>query len=314
MERDPDEIVVIHVDRVLPPVRTPYSPWAGRALPQVLPGAADHEPLPSWSSGVRVERLELWPRLHDVALLVELDDRRSRPAALCLPRHCRELPAKHGPKSLDEPDVGLIVAFLAMTILTVSTLMPNDLTAQTRMPPIPEDGWTEAQRSAAAEFGEVRGALSGPWHAILRSPGMLNPARSLSDYLRFNSSLPPRLSEFVIIITAREWTSQYEWNAHHALAMRGGLSPDIAAAVAEGRRPEGMAADEAAVYDFCMELHRNRSVSDATYARALQQLGEQGIMDMIGLSGWYTLVSMILNTARVPLPENAMQRLEPFPR
>lgn len=192
--------------------------------------------------------------------------------------------------------------------------MTNDLAAQTRLPPIPQDQWTEAQREAVAEFSEVRGQLSGPWHAILRSPGMLNPARSLSDYLRFNSSLPPRLSEFVILITAREWTAQYEWYAHHRLAMRGGLSPEIAAALAEGRRPEGMAADEEAVYDFCIELHRNRSVSDATYARALEQVGEQGIMDMIGLSGWYTLVSMVLNTARVPVPPDATERLEPFPR
>jgi 4-carboxymuconolactone decarboxylase len=210
--------------------------------------------------------------------------------------------------------LGPILAFLATTTLTASTLMTNDLAAQSRMPPIPEEEWTDAQRSAAAEFREVRGELSGPWHAILRSPEMLNPARSLSDYLRFNSSLPPRLSEFVILITAREWTSQYEWNAHHALAMRGGLSPEIAAAVAEGRRPEGMADDEAAVYDFCVELHRNRNVSDTTYARALEQVGEQGIMDMVGLSGWYTLVSMTLNTARIPLPANATQRLEPLPR
>jgi len=208
----------------------------------------------------------------------------------------------------------LTVALLAPATLSAAMLMTNDLTAQNRMPPIPESQWTDAQREAAAEFSEVRGALSGPWHAILRSPEMLNPARSLSDYLRFNSSLPPRLSEFVILITAREWTSQYEWNAHHGLAMRGGLRPEIAAALAEGRRPEGMAADEAAVYDFCIELHRYRSVSDATYARARELLGEQGIMDMIGLSGWYTLVSMVLNTTRVPLPADATQRLEPFPR
>jgi 4-carboxymuconolactone decarboxylase len=188
------------------------------------------------------------------------------------------------------------------------------VSAQVRLPPIPEERLTDAQRAAIAEFSQFRGPLSGPWHAIVRSPGLLNPARAMSDYLRFNSSLPPRLSEFVILITAREWTSQYEWNAHHGLAMRGGLSPEIAAAVAAGRRPAGMAADEEAVYEFCMELHRNRSVSDATYARALERLGEQGIMDMIGLSGWYTLVSMTLNTARVPAPENAAQRLEPFPR
>lgn len=198
--------------------------------------------------------------------------------------------------------------------LVVSAVCSFPLAAQNRLPPIPEEQMTDAQKAALAEFRAVRGELSGPWQAIIRSPGLLNPARSMSDYLRFNSSLPPRLSEFVIIMTAREWSSQYEWNAHHGLAMRGGLSPDIATAVAEGRRPESMAADEAAVYDFCMELHRNHSVSDATYARALEQVGEQGITDMIGLSGWYTLVSMVLNTARIPAPENATQLLEPFPR
>ena len=197
----------------------------------------------------------------------------------------------------------------------VLTFIMNPLTgdAQNRMPPIPAGSLTDEQRAAVAEFEQVRGPLSGPWHVLVRSPGLLNPARSMSDYVRFNSSLPARLSEFVILITAREWTSQYEWNAHHGLAMRGGLDPNIAAALAEGRRPEGMEADEAAVYDFCIELHRNRSVSDATYARALEQLGEQGIVDMIGLSGWYTLVAMTLNVARV-MPENPTQTLHPFPR
>ena len=211
------------------------------------------------------------------------------------------------------PRGGPLFAAFIVASLSVPTFMSGDLAAQNRMPPIPESQWTAEQARAVAEFSEVRGDLSGPWHAIMRSPGMLNPLRSLSDYVRFNSSLPPRLSEFAIIITARVWTAQYEWNAHHRLAMRGGLSPEIAAAVAEGRRPEGMAADEAAVYDFCMELHNNRSVSDVTYARTLELLGEQGITDLIGLSGWYTLVSMVLNTARVPLPEDATQRLEPFP-
>ena len=125
--------------------------------------------------------------------------------------------------------------------------------AQTRMPPLPADRMTEAQKKAAAEFEAARGALSGPWAVILRSPEMINRARSLSDYLRFNSSLPPRLSEFVILITAREWTQQYEWNAHHSLAIKGGLNPEIAKAVAEGRRPDKMADDEAALVRF---LHR----------------------------------------------------------
>ncbi|MSO83927.1 MAG: carboxymuconolactone decarboxylase family protein [Acidobacteria bacterium] len=186
--------------------------------------------------------------------------------------------------------------------------------AQDRMPPIPAEKMSEAQTKAAAEYMAARGPLTGPWLAILRSPDMLNRARALSDYLRFNSSLPPRLSEFVILITAREWAQPYEWNAHQTLALKGGLSPDIAKAVAEGRRPEQMADDEAAVYDFCTELHGNHSVSDATYARALSKFGERGVIDMTGLSGWYTLVSMVLNTVRTPLPAGATPALAPLPR
>ena len=203
-----------------------------------------------------------------------------------------------------------LAVFAVLLLFSFAT----NASAQNRMLPIPADRMTEDQKKAAAEFEAARGTLSGPWAVILRSPEMINRARSLSDYLRFNSSLPPRLSEFVILITAREWTQQYEWNAHHPLAVKGGLNPEIAKAVADGRRPEKMADDEAALYDFCIELNRHRSVSDATYARALAKFGEQGLVDAIGLSGWYTLVAMVLNTARTPLPADAAPALAPFPR
>ena len=203
---------------------------------------------------------------------------------------------------------------LARYVVLLSVFLSSPADAQDRMPPIPAGKLTEAQKKAVAEFEAARGTVSGPWAVILRSPEMMNRARSLSDYLRFKSSLPPRLSELVILITAREWTQQYEWNAHYSLAMKGGLSPDIAKAVAEGRRPDKMADDESALYDFCIELHRNRSVSDATYTRALAKFGEQGVVDAIGLSGWYTLVAMVLNTARTPLPADAAPALAPFPR
>ena len=187
--------------------------------------------------------------------------------------------------------------------------------AQERMGPIPKDKMSDAQKKAAAEFEAARGTLTGPWSVMLRSPEMINRARALSDYLRFKSSLPPRLSELVILITAREWAQQYEWNAHQPLALKGGLDPAIAKAIAEGRRPEKMAEDEAILYDFCNELHRNRSVSDATYARAVGKFGEQGVVDAVGLSGWYTLVAMVLNTARTPLPDGAAApQIAPFPR
>ena len=203
---------------------------------------------------------------------------------------------------------------LGVLAFVLSVTFNMTLEAQDRMPPIAADKMTEAQKKAVAEFTAARGALTGPWQVLLRSPEVVNRARGLSDYLRFNSVLPPRLSEFVILITARHWTQQYEWNAHYSLALKGGLNPEIAKAVAEGRRPVRMAEDEEAAYDFCMELHRNRSVSDATYARALSTFGEQGIVDMVGLNGYYTLIAMALNTARTPLPAGAAPALAPFPR
>jgi 4-carboxymuconolactone decarboxylase len=142
----------------------------------------------------------------------------------------------------------------------------------------------------------------------------MNRARAMGDYLRFNSVLPPRLSEFAILITARYWTQNYEWDAHNQLALQGGLSPDIIKAIADGRRPDKMAADEEALYTFCDELHRNQSISDATYARAVSTFGEQGVIDIVGISGYYTLLAMVLNTAQTPVPPGHTPALAPFPR
>ncbi len=186
--------------------------------------------------------------------------------------------------------------------------------SQNRMPPIPADKMTNDQKKALEDFLAARGTPTGPWVALLRSPDVMTRARALSDYLRFKSVLPPRLSEFVILMTARHWTQQYEWNAHYQLAMTGGLKPDVAKAIAEGRRPEHMAEDEEILYNFCMELHRNQSVSDVTYARAVSKFGEQGVIDTVSLTGYYVMISMILNTARTPLPEGVAPALAPFPR
>ena len=207
----------------------------------------------------------------------------------------------------------LRVRVMAAFVVTCGSM--GTLDAQDRMPPIPAEKMTEAQRKAAAEFNQARGGtLSGPFVPLLRSPEVLSRARAMGDYLRFKSVLPPRLSEFVILITARHWTQNYEWDAHYQLALKGGLREDIARAVAEGRRPERMAEDEEILYDFCTELHQNKSVSDATYARALQAFGEQGIIDAIGISGYYTFLAMVLNTARTPVPAGRAPGLLPLPR
>jgi len=117
----------------------------------------------------------------------------------------------------------------------------------------------------------------------------------------------------IILITAREWTQQYEWAAHHEIAIKAGLKPEIAAAIAEARRPAGMAEDEEIVYEFCTELHRTKRVSDATYQRAVAKFGEQGVIDMVGVNGYYTFLAMALNTARTPVPANAKEPLKRFP-
>ena len=187
--------------------------------------------------------------------------------------------------------------------------------AQDRMPPIPADKLTEAQRKAIEEFKAARSAdISGPFVPLLRSPEVMTRARAMGDYLRFRSSLPPRLSEFVILLTARRWTQQYEWNAHAPLAVKGGLKETIVKAVAEGRRPDGMAEDETVVFSLFDEIQKNQSVSDATYAKAVKAIGEQGIIDVMGITGYYTLLAMVMNTARTPLPDGAKPQLPPLTR
>jgi 4-carboxymuconolactone decarboxylase len=167
----------------------------------------------------------------------------------------------------------------------------------------------------AANYGPeavTRVLRGGPFNAWLRSPELGDRLQKVGEYIRFNSSLPLRLNEFAILITAREWTSQYEWHAHHPLAMKAGLDPKIAEELALGKRPSGMKDDEAAVYEFCIQLHRNKKVDDAAFQRALALFGEKGVVDLIGVSGYYTAVSMTLNVAEVPVPAGAPLPLKPL--
>jgi len=182
-----------------------------------------------------------------------------------------------------------------------------------RLPPIAVDRLTAAQREAVDAFKTARGAeISGPFYPLLRSPELMTRTRAMGDYLRFKSALPPRLSEFVILMTAREWTQQYEWNAHYPIAVKAGVKREILDAIAEGRRPTGMSDDETILYEFCQQLHHDKAVSDAIYARALKAFGEQGIVDAIGISGYYTLLAMTLNTARTPAGETGSPILRPI--
>ena len=202
------------------------------------------------------------------------------------------------------------------SILVVTLLAAAGLTAgaQERMPPLPRDALTAEQAQALAGFVAAGGEPAGPWAALLRAPKLMTHARELNDYFAFESVLPGWLREFVILLTAREWTQNYEWNAHYPLAIDEGFSAEMAQAVAEGRRPESMIEEEEILYDFCTELQRNRGVSDSTYERAVSRFGEQGVVEIVSLMGYYTMISMLSNTSRVPLPPGATPALSPFPK
>ena len=177
----------------------------------------------------------------------------------------------------------------------------------------PETMTPEQRRVADAIQSGPRGAgLRGPFNALLRSPELADYVQKVGEYVRFKSSVPARLNELAIIIAGRRWTAQYEFYAHRRLALQAGLKPEIADAVAEGRRPEGMEEDEAIVYDFATELLQTGQVSDATYERALGKFGERGVIDLVGAVGYYTVVSLVLNVAQVPLPPGETPPLKPL--
>jgi len=204
-----------------------------------------------------------------------------------------------------------IAAFL-LCFFVVTAEMAN---GQNRLPPIPPEKMTAEQKKAVEEFVAARNApVSGPFIPMLRSPEVMTRARAMGDFLRYKSSLPPRLSEFVILMTARQWTQQYEWNTHYDIAIKAGVKVEVAKAIAEGRRPEGLAEDEQILYDFCSELQHNRSVTDATYARMLSKFGETGIIDTAGIVGYYSFLAIMLNTARTPPDPSSAPVLTPFPR
>jgi len=168
-------------------------------------------------------------------------------------------------------------------------------------------------RAKLASSGASKpGPLGGPFNVWLRSPGIGNLVQQLGEEIRFRSSLAGKLNELAILVTSRHWTSQYEWYAHHKLALEGGLDPKIAEAIAQGRRPTGMDADESLVYEFSRELHETQGVSDATYARAVARFGERGVVDLITVNGFYGLVSMCLNVDGTPLPPGTPLPLPPI--
>jgi 4-carboxymuconolactone decarboxylase len=195
-----------------------------------------------------------------------------------------------------------------------------------RFPLIPEERLTPAQRAIVDDIrsgprsqlktssASRPGPIGGPFNVMLRSPGIGMLIQKLGGEIRFNSTLSGKLNELAIIITARHHTANYEWNAHCKLAQQRGLDPAVAQAIAEGREPAGMDADETLVYEFSRELHEKHGVSDAMFKRAFDRFGERGVVDLIAVNGYYTLVSFLLNVDQTPLPAGVTPALAPLPK
>jgi 4-carboxymuconolactone decarboxylase len=205
------------------------------------------------------------------------------------------------------------LVFAVFALALVSSMKAR---AQERMPPIPPEKMTDAQKKAAQDYKDLRSQTlgGGPWGVILRVPDLMVPSVQFRIHNQKNSALSPKLTEFAILIAARHWTNNYEFLPHSSAAAKDGLSPEVIAAIVDGRRPPKMAEDEEAVYDFCDELLHNQSVTDATYARMLTKFGEPGIVEAASLEGYYTYLSMLMNVARTPVPPGSKPPLTPFPK
>ena len=203
---------------------------------------------------------------------------------------------------------------LAAGSLAVLIAMPQASRAEdiARFAPLKAEELNPAQKAWADMIAAPprNAKFTGPpYRAYIRNPDLAPRLSALSDYLRWNTSLPPRLSELAILITARQWTAQFEWFAHYPLALKGGLDPAVAGDIAVGKRPDNMKDDEAALYDLVMALYRDKKVTDSVYKAALDKFGERGIMDIIGIIGYYDIASMTLITMQATAPNDSVPPL-----
>lgn len=200
-----------------------------------------------------------------------------------------------------------ILAAIGLGVALASNAM-----AQTRFPEMAPQAMGPEQKSMYdAIMAGPRHSMEGPFNAWLRSPVLGTRLQAVGEYLRFNTTVPHKLNEFAILITAVAWGSGFEWYAHHPLALKAGLEPDVAEQLRQGKRPTEMTDDETVVYDFATQLHRQHQVSNKTFGDATKLLGEQGVMDLIALIGYYDIVSMTLNVAQVQPPASAGPTLTP---
>ncbi|ARU05132.1 carboxymuconolactone decarboxylase [Comamonas serinivorans] len=182
-----------------------------------------------------------------------------------------------------------------------------------RLPPLDPSTWTEVQRqSAQAVTSGPRGGLVGPFVPLLRSPELMDHVQRLGEYLRYRNALGHALGELAICITARHWTQQVEWAIHAPIAEQAGVAASTLQAIARGERPDALTPDQGLVYDFCTELYRSQRVGDAVWQAFVARFGEQAALDLTGICGYYSLLSMVMNVAQTPTPPSSWAPLAPL--
>lgn len=203
------------------------------------------------------------------------------------------------------------IALAALILATPALAAPAPAT---RLPNITAEKMTPAQKKAMDDYRAARGIplTQGPFMPMLYSPEAMTAARAAGDYFRFKAAIGPKLTEFVALLVAREWSADYEWSAHAGEAAKYDISPTMIADMRVGRRPEGMSPDQTICWDFVSELFRNKQVSDKTFEQARARFGEQGVVDITGIVGYYTLLAMQLNVAKTP-PQGATGGLPRLP-
>ena len=181
-----------------------------------------------------------------------------------------------------------------------------------RFPPLKPADMTPAQREVAAEISAgPRGEVRGPFIALLHNPALARRVQQLGEHLRWGSKLPPALIELAVLLAARRWSCQHEWYVHEKLARKAGLGGAIIDAIAAGRAPQAMSRDEAAVHAFCLQAHDTGRVGDEAFGAVRARFGLEGVLELLALCGYYSLMAMVLNTAGLPLPGNAAPPLKP---
>ena len=209
---------------------------------------------------------------------------------------------------------------LTTALVTAAFALPLAVVAQERYPALSPDQLSPEQKAYIENLqkpprNNTTALKNPPFKVYMRSPELASKLEAVSDYVRWGTGLQPRLTELAIMITARQWSSQWIWRGHYRAAVRGGLDPSVGADIAAGKHPDKMKEDETTLYNYAMEMYRDKAVSDATYAAAVKQFGEKGLIDLVATMGYYDTVAMTLITAKAVAPkEDDVPQLAALPR